>query len=454
MTQYTGYNPAIAPARRYAYYFEPAEEAAAPPEVIEKRMPTFLGIVAGVFLGSVCLASAASEKYSWIPQLVGVGASFLWLVVGLIILGQPIRWVRPITLYMGYFAWACTGFLITTNMDYFFVMWQTTLKVVLITVVMMQCVRTRKDFLFCCLCICITSIIVIAEGRESITRAIQYSGGERGAVAKARASDTLLSNANHLGIFAVLVIACGMSCLMGYKNVILKACGVIAVTAGLYLVAASGSRTAMVGLATGCAALYFYHFRKAGQGSIGKKLFLTVMGTMLLIGTAYYVSTLPFFFRLQSVVTEKSAREKEPRYVYFFKSLEVVAEHPVVGLGIGGFSIHRLGKSYGSLGQYTHSSISETLSATGLPGFLLYYGGLVALFNMIRRTRKLNLPPKDLAAVNIMMTAWWIVMAFGVVAVLMYDRLTWPFLGACCGYLWTLNRQYGPHGSAPAAASA
>lgn len=453
MTHLTGYNTTLMPAGAYPYYEVPAQSTAAPEE-FERRMPTFLGVAAGLFLGSVCLASSASEQLSWIPQLVGVGLSVCWLVVGLMIMGQPIRWSRPITLYMAYFIWACTGFLVTIEMEYFLTMWKTTLKVVLITFVVFQCVRTRKDFLFCCLAIGITSIIVIVEGRESIVRAAQYAGGERGAVAKARASETLLSNANHLGIFSVLVIGCGMACLMGYKNLLMKILGSLAMIAGLYLVAASGSRTAMVGLATGSAALYFYHFRKAGQGNLGRKLFLTVMGIGVLAGTTYYVSTLPFFFRLQSVVTEKDAREKEPRYVYFFKSLEVVAEHPVVGLGIGGFSLHRLGKSYGSLGQYTHSSISETLSATGLPGFGLYYGSQLAMFLLIRRTRKLALPKRDLAAVNMIMAILWITLAFGVVAVLMYDRFLWPFLGACCGYLCYLNQMYGHTAPSPAYAVA
>lgn len=405
-------------------------------------MPTFLGAIAGLYLAAVCLAGTATEKWSWIPQVIGALAGLLWVTVGLLMLGQRIRWSAPIMMYAFYFMWGCTGFLVTINFNYFYIIWQTALKVLIVTFVLLQCTRTRKDFMFCCLAIACAAVIVAIAGRGEILKATTFSGSAKDSFGEARASGTLLANANNLGMFAVLSILSGVACFLCYRSLIIKIIGTLAGIAGLYMVVASGSRTAMVGTFIGAVALYWIHFRKAAAGNLGKRLMIILIATAGVGGAVYFVAKSPFFFRLAEVASNEHAREREPRYVYFFRALESTAEHPIVGLGWGGFAIHRLGTNARGQGQYSHSTVSETMSTVGIPGFLLYYGGQFLLFLLIQRVRKKNLSPPDRTAVNLIMTLFIIWNAFSVIAVLDQHRLMWPLWGCICGYLWNLERTY------------
>jgi hypothetical protein len=118
---------------------------------------------------------------------------------------------------------------------------------------------------------------------------------------------------------------------------------------------------------------------------------------------------------------------------------------------MGGFALNRLGTATEGFGHYSHSSVSETLSCTGVPGFLLFFGSRLAFYLLIRRARKLPLPAADAGTVNLIMTFFWVLMIFDIVSVTYYHRMMWPLEGAACGYLWNLYRQYGQPAVAVAA---
>jgi len=404
------------------------------------RFPGVLGVLTGMYLASVAMMSAAGEGLSWVPQVIGLTLGVGWIVIGVMFKGQPLRWSAPVLLYVLFALWCGTGLSVTINTPYFMTLFKTILKVALVTWVASQCTRTRNDFLVCCLLLCIAGFVIVATGIDTITRAIAQSSKDAGNAA--RASGTLINNSNNFGIFGVIVIIGAVACLMGYRNVLLKSVGVTAIACGLYIVAASGSRKAMAGVALSALALYFYHFRKAGSGGFGKKVLVTFLTLVMFAGTAYYLSRLPFLHRFTEVVTSSHQAQKEARYQYFFKALESTAQHPLIGLGIGGFSMHRLGRNASGEGQYSHSSISETLSCTGIPGFLLYYGSQFALYKLIRRVRRLRIPRSDWTMVNLIFVLYWVQLAFGAAAVIYDHRLLYPLIGAICGYLWNLQRDY------------
>lgn len=424
---------------------EPALYTAAegPALAREPVMPRLLGFIASLYLASVCFFSTASESVAWVAQAVAIGVAFAWLTIGLIIYGQGITWTKPITLYVGFLVWSLTGYIVTIHAERFTLTLTTTAKVVLITWVMSQCIRTRRDLLICFFMVALTSVVVIALGADEIKRSATYRGDAGDSWAKDRASATLLGNANDLGIYGVTVVISGVFCLLGYRSVLVKGCGVLACAGGMYLVAASGSRTAMLGIAVGTVALYYYHLRQLGTNSMARKVAVFFIAIMLMAGAAYFIAKLPFFFRVREMMTDRGAVEKEPRLIYFFRSLEVVAKNPIFGLGLNGFAMHRLGTNHRGEGQYTHSSISESLSATGLIGFALFYGVYFVLFMQIRRLRKLDIPPKDRATLNMIMAYLLVVVAFSSVAVLFYHRLICPLLGACSGYVWYMEKMYG-----------
>lgn len=411
-------------------------------QVREPTMPTFLGFASATFIMSTCLASTASESVAWIPQVVAAGVGALWICVGVILQGQRIRWISPISLYMLFCAWACTGILVTIDQEYFLGTLKTYWKVALITWVLSQTIRTRKDILACCLAITVSSIVVAILGRDQITRALN-AGNVIGDAAKARANDTLLGNANYLGMFAALVILCGLTCFLAYRSLILKGLAIIGALSGLYLVAASGSRTSMLGLACGVVATFVFHFRKLGLSSITAKMAAVIFGFGLLIGTGVFITKLPFFYRMVDVLSSKEELMKEPRVRYFFTALEVISENPVFGLGLGGFALHRLGKTKLGYGHYSHTSVAETLSTTGLPGFTFYFWSLFALFQFVRRVRKMDLPKEERLVSNMVISMLAMIISFNAVAIVDTHRLIWPLCGGFAAYLWNMQQKYG-----------
>jgi len=284
--------------------------------------------------------------------------------------------------------------------------------------------------------------VIVVVSLDDIQRAMAYSG--RGTASKARVSGGIVANSNELGVLGVLILISGSACLFGYKSIVLRLAAIGCMVSGLYIVAASGSRTAMVGVGVGTVALYFYHFRKAGAESIGRKFMIVFLAISLLVGTAYYITQLPFFFRMVEVFSSTHNMQKEPRLQYFFRALEATASYPIFGMGLGGFALAGLGRGAHGVGHYSHSTVSETLSTTGIPGFLIYYGGQLALFLLILRTRKLPLNKRDRATVDMIMAIYWALLSISVVAVLDSHKLLWPILGAASGYLVNLRRQYGP----------
>lgn len=404
-------------------------------------MPTLLGFASALFIMSTCLASTASESVSWIPQVVAMCVGALWLCVGVILHGQQIRWIKPISLYLFFCGWACTGILVTIDQEYFLGTLKTYWKVALITWVLSQTIRTRKDVLACCMAIALSSIVVAIAGRDQIDRAL-HAHSVIGDAAKARANETLLGNANYLGMFAALVALCGLTCFLAYRSLILKCLAVAGVLSGLYLIAASGSRTSMLGLACGVLATFIFHFRKLGLSSVSAKVATVVFGLGLLVGTGVFITKLPFFYRMVDVLSSKEELMKEPRVHYFFTALNVISESPVFGLGLGGFALNRLGKGSKGYGHYSHTSVAETLSTTGLPGFFLYFWSLFAMFQLIRRVRKLDLPKEERLIANMIMAMFAMITSFNGVAIVDTHRLIWPLCGGFAAYLWNMQQKY------------
>jgi hypothetical protein len=442
MSQISGYRGSIVPSRQYR---PPRPPIAVPPvieEVIpeapEGRFPTILGFLTAAYLVSVCTMSAGTV--SWVPQVVGIILGVSWVVIGLFLKAQPIRWTWTMTFYFLYLVWAGTGFLITKNQEYFMVLYGTQVKVTLVTWVCFQCVKTRRDFLICCLFLGFAGLLVLVQGLDSIIRAVEFTGTR--ATKDARASGTLLNNANTLGEFGVMVIVGMTACLMGYKSTIVRAlCALLGIT-GLYIVRASGSRTAMLGVVTLAMAVYWLHFRKAGGSALGRRIMLVILGVLFVAGSIIFVTKMPLFYRLQEVFSSMDNFRKEPRIEYFFRAMDALKEHPITGLGMGGFAIAGLGRSAKGHGHYSHSTISETLAATGIPGFLIYFGCYVSLFMLLRQTRRLPLPPLDKAAVNVIMALFWVLMLFNAVSVIDQNRFIWPLTGAALGYVWNLRQRH------------
>ncbi len=433
MTQYSHYAPMPVPNQAMSSYEELDTSA-------ESRFPSLLGFVTAFYLVAVVTMSTASESTAWVPQVVGIFLGICWVGIGVFAKAQPLAWSRPITLFALFTAWAGTGVLVTSSGDYYWNIYSTSLKVAAVTLITLQCVRTRQDLLVCNLFLGVACLVILYQGIDTIMRSIEYTG----AIEKkgARAEGLLISNANDMAEFGIVVAIGSVICIIGYKNLILKAIATLAITAALYMVAASGSRMGMVGLLIASVCTYWYHFRSAAHGQIIKRLILIFLGLSMLGGTVYFVVNSPFFFRLARVASSTEAAQDEPRFQLFIAAMGATIDHPIFGLGLGGFAMNRLGTTRTGEMMISHSTISETLSCTGIPGFLFYFGSRLALYLLIRRTRMLPLTQYDRGVVNMAFPFFWVLCLFDLVAMTYQHRLIWPILGTLCGYLWNLNRQH------------
>lgn len=93
----------------------------------------------------------------------------------------------------------------------------------------------------------------------------------------------------------------------------------------------------------------------------------------------------------------------------------------------------------GMKGHYSHSTPAETLSCTGIPGFLLYYGAILSLLIRILKARRLPLEHRDMAMVNMMLIYLLLFILYSLASVMIHDRLSWPIMGAMYGYLLNLG---------------
>lgn len=437
MSQRTSYVASLAPSGRFPAPATRAPHASA--LLRERSTPTLLAFLASLYLCSVPMFSSWKEEVSWIPQVIGVGVGVAWLIFGALFGGRGVDWPRPILLYIAWAIWGATGLMVTLDHTYFRTQWFSVVKVALMAYVMSQCIRSRADLLTCLTMISLASVVVFATGADAIASATAFSGMRE--TVGARAEGTLLSNANDLGVFGMVVLLSSVTALWAFRNKLFKFLCVATAPVALYLIAASGSRMAMVGVMIAGAGTYFFHLRKIGGHGVERKVAMLLIGVMLAGGSVYYVSKNPFFFRLRAAFADKGAVEEQPRTQYFFRGIKAAAENPVFGLGIGGFALHGLG-GHGAKSHYSHSTVTETLSCTGLPGFCLYFGAQLALFNLIRKMRKAPLPKHDLSTVNMIMVAFWTFLLMSVVSVMFSDRLIIPLLGAFSGYLTALKKQY------------
>ena len=96
--------------------------------------------------------------------------------------------------------------------------------------------------------------------------------------------------------------------------------------------------------------------------------------------------------QLGAVDTEGSAKQ---RFEIWKVAVEIIADHPVSGVGIGGYpGVHR---EYALSGQFlptargardTHSIYLNLLAETGLPGFVIFMGMLLAVLLQTRSAAK------------------------------------------------------------------
>ena len=195
-----------------------------------------------------------------------------------------------------------------------------------------------------------------------------------------------IGNSNDYAAHLLLVLPIAAYMVIDSKrNVVVRVFFGAVIGLGLTLILGTGSRGAVIGIAL---ATVVFLFKATGFQRTATLVSLAVVA--ILAPLVLPASTLT---RLKSLVGEEHVEAEESgrsREYLFKKSLEFTVEHPVFGVGPDQFANYE-GKQRveaGLIGNWhaTHCAWTQVSSETGVPGLLLFAGGLFSAFAMLWRT--------------------------------------------------------------------
>jgi O-antigen ligase len=171
---------------------------------------------------------------------------------------------------------------------------------------------------------------------------------------------------------------------------LLRVLGGAALLYGTYLILASGSRGAMLGLVAACG---FVLMKSGGRARLAVLVLLAIsLGLMIALLPGAVLS------RLSSFSAENGSRNEETQSAALRKrllteGLMTTVVHPLFGVGAGQFgNFQGTEKKEGAehvVGYINaHNSYVQISADTGIPGILLYMGGVISPFLLLLRTWK------------------------------------------------------------------
>jgi O-antigen ligase len=257
-----------------------------------------------------------------------------------------------------------------------FVILVTTLRALLLVAFMAAFVRTITD------CLRVMYTVALAMAVVGVL-AVVVGGGRMGSTRLGLGSgaDTL-ADANFLSLYILVGLPflwLSASLKKGFKRVLL-----ISLTVPMFAGAArTGSRMGLLTLATGL--LLYFIFSSAKQ-----RLIVITCGIVFLVGALLFLpgdikERFTTYFQAHSKQSEEAAMSAEARKQLLIRSLEMTAEHPLLGVGPGEFmdaeGQEAQDKGERGVWSYSHNSYTELSSETGIVGLALF---VIPLFGAYR----------------------------------------------------------------------
>ena len=220
-----------------------------------------------------------------------------------------------------------------------------------------------------------------------------------------------------------------------------------AIVFSVVIVGLSGSRQGFASLFLMIVATYWFVLRKTSTRASTKMVWLILIG-LILGGVGLYMTTTAHWRRV-TVVLEKGVKGEgslAARSSFMNISFRTIGKHPVFGVGydcvafvIGGYRL-----------TSPHNTIMGVAANTGIPGWLLFFGGWGVLLWRTHRVSLLPLPPTDRVLVLCMWLVQGSLLLWSSATTLLNFKPFFAVTGAALGYLVWLERTYG--GDRPAIA--
>lgn len=247
-------------------------------------------------------------------------------------------------------------------------------KVLLIMFVMMAAVTTltrlRRLIFVQAACVAMIAVVTLAEGFNQPGR---LQGAIRG----------IYSNSNDLALTLVLTLPFCLAFLLRTRGLLRKVVWALAGFVMIYVTMLTESRAGLLALiASGSLCLWDFGIKR--KRALLVVLFGGVGLAILFLAGGSIRDRFTAMFEDQLSGDRRSARTSaEQREDLLKKSLAVIAEHPLFGIGPGNFS------SISGNWHDQHNSYTQVGSEGGLPGLLLYLLILWRAFANLRETRGL-----------------------------------------------------------------
>lgn len=352
-------------------------------------------------------------------------------------------------LAVAFVSWCLTGVFVVSHLDYFYTKYGTLVKTVSLYLIFVNLVRTRKMFLWMAAAYVLTVVSYFFLGVEALR-------AEEGARAVGVTGDP-----NGLATYAIIALTCAVICFQMVKRRWVKILFLLPTPAFVWMVANSGSRSGMLGLLLLIGALYWFYIRqRVHAGSVGARLAGLAVGIILVGGVLYMLMASPLWVRIEQTFGLGPAGEatfrEESRLYYAAVGLEIMAQHPILGVGYYHFRVAALGLAPGVAGV-SHNTWIEAGAGTGFLGLFLWIGAYVLLTvraNRLRKNRFVAAGDRALVGICLAFIAfWWFRSLF---FIHLGEKVLLPVIGGMTAYLTTLCRLYGkgPLGAGGAARAA
>ncbi len=171
------------------------------------------------------------------------------------------------------------------------------------------------------------------------------------------------------------------------KSIYLRIAVLLAMALGLYEILAAGSRGAMLGLVAALVVFAITTTPKLRRILLLTTPILAVLIIALLPGPVVHRI---FLFSANSSETSSEAIESSNNREQLLKdSIKITLQNPLFGVGPGQFGNNE-GQQTASSGQAlwyeAHNSFTQIASENGIPGFVLYVGGILSTLLLLNRT--------------------------------------------------------------------
>ena len=393
------------------------------------------------------VAGAGFLVYLWVVHSgrapIGAAAIVLGLV-GLVLQRQRLRLPVPLLLFGALLLWAGFGYFGALQQDRTFdVLWDYT-KVGLIFLLAMNVARTRGQFRWMMLAwLAIFAFYPVRGTLFNIAFGIKVQGRY--------AWNNIFSNPNDLTTLSLPILAMSVAMLQSSKEKWIRVCALAGTVVIPMIIFATQSRGGILALLT-FGALVLLHYRK--------RLGALLVATMV-IGVVVQMAPPEVWRRIASlskVTSEETIAQAdkfgsaEQRSDIWRVTRAIIADHPITGVGIGGYG--QVHARYAATGQFkgtvkgprdAHSTYLGTAAELGLPGLALFLAMIASVFVLgWRGVRQLKLV--DPVAATSLRTLLYGLIAF-LQACLFATMTHLPFLYIYMAVICTMVAVYQPQTS-------